>query len=437
MVRTLRLVAATLGLGAVAAASCTTYTSELLEGSGSGGPMTCALGYCWWSTKTPEGCEDVGIPRLADKPKPSQSSNSVGSIYVGMKRLYLGETMPPVRGPAIADAAKATQPWQWIGVNIDGVCTNPIGCSTAEKNVVPCKTGRGIVKPADGVGCRDNAFGQLLPIAAQNPELGPPLGLTEKDMNCEFRRGGYNIIFKISGYNGELNDDSVRVDLYSSPGLESNMANWDCLAQKDSWEKLPSWLPENPWYINRADLDGEPTNGELPNAKRAYDPSAYVKDGYLVAHLADGTEVRFIGDNATVRPALQGGSEPYPLAHLPGGFRLILHRITLTAHLHQDSGMWVLDDGVIAGAMIKDYILAGFEEAGFCAKFMSDPGQYDTLANYLTNNDDILSTPTNAPDTTCDAMSVGIGFEATTVTPGAAKDVSVLHRCAAPDYPKP
>ena len=44
--------------------------------------------------------------------------------------------------------------------------------------------------------------------------------------------GGFSEIYKISNYNGQFNDNSVQVDLYTSTGLKKP-AFWSCRSQMD------------------------------------------------------------------------------------------------------------------------------------------------------------------------------------------------------------
>lgn len=422
------------GLAAFAAVACNTYNSSLLESSGSHQALTCAWGSCWWSNKTAEGCDDVAKPTPDARPKPTAGAD-VGAIYLGLTKMYLGESMPPTIGPGVVDTSAAPDPYEWIGLNMDGLCTNPISCVDAPSDVAPCQTPG--LYPADGVGCRDNMFGKLEPIAAINQQLGVPFGINENDFNCELHRGGFSILFKISEYNGTPNDDQVRVDVYDSPGLEDNLPTWDCLTDKTKWDTEAPWLLPQRWYVDKANLDGSITTpGQLPPAKRVYDPAAYVKDGYVVARIPDGEEVRFIGDRATVRQP-PSGNVPFPDTRLPGGFSLVFHQGVVVGHLHknQDS-VWVMDDALLAGAIARDDLLQGFQKEGFCAdpdgpNFV-DKTQYTTLTNYLKNSMDLLANGTVAASAACDAMSVGIGFTATSITPGDAWNVSKLQVCDAP-----
>lgn len=461
MGRILRLLVTGAGTLVVAVVACNTYNSTLLDGrpssggtggtggsagvSGSAGmagaagstpAMECHWGYCWWSTKSVEGCDDVGMPTDKDVPKPTGDAPAdVGDIYLGMTQLWTGETMPPAseQAPTIADPSKAKSPYQWIGLNLDGLCTNPVGCSAAPPDKVACKTAGGSVKPADGVGCRDNMFGFLEPTAAVNPYLGIPYGVNENDFNCEIRRGGFNVLFKISQYNGTVNDDQVRVDVYESPGLEK-VGPFDCITEKDTWKGEAPWVLLQPWYVDAAGLDGAVGSaGTLPPAKSNYDPSAYVKNGYLVAHIPDGESVRFIGDRATQRPGNQGQNWPSG-AKVPNGISFTFYGGRVVGHLHKNSdSAWAIDDGVLAGAIKKTDLIESFNDIGFCADTipLTDGGSpYDTLIAFTDTYMDVLSTGDVAPSADCDAMSTGIGFTATTITPGTAWNVSKLNHCA-------
>src|SRR5205085_7539743 len=112
-----------------------------------------------------------------------------------------------------------------FGLDLDGVCTNAPGCMDA-RAAVSCKSLTPQL-PFDDEGCRDNALADLMGMLARIPDIADGLGLRDDTFNCELWRGGYNLIFRLSGYDGAEDDAAVRVDWYTSNGLESP-PNWRC-----------------------------------------------------------------------------------------------------------------------------------------------------------------------------------------------------------------
>ncbi len=423
----MRLFALSLAAAGLGAVSCNTYTPGLLESGGSGGGQAadCHWGDCWWSTKTPQGCRDVSTPFKANGPKP-QAGTDVSDIYLGMTKVYLGESAPPNTLPPEGNAAPeaAQKPYQFFGLDVDGLCTNPVSCASAPTDDMGCTTAAGGV-PADGQGCRDNVFAQIEPQLAADPALGAALGFDENDFDCELYRGGFNILFKISQYNGKLDDDQVRVDLYMSPGL-ATVPNWKC-GSGDAWKGQTAWLPTQPWLVDQAGLSGPiGPKGGLPDAVNVYDPTAYVKAGYLVAHIPDGDELRFIGDQTS-----------------HNGFAFILQGGLVTAHLFQNQDtLWAADDAMITGRIRRDDLERSFNDMGFCDSGTVAPVQPVSATDYKTKltdpldqSEDVLANGVNSKTASCDALSVGIGFEALTVMPGAGVKVSTLQKCGNPQNP--
>lgn len=407
----------------LAAISCSTYTSSLLEGPGTGKAAECHWGDCWWSTKTAQGCRDVSNPASA-KPPGHVSGADVDDIYVGMRKVYLGESAPPNTLPPEGTGAPTVgkKPYQFFGLDVDGLCTNPVSCSAAPKDDLGCTTAAGV--PADGQGCRDNAFAQIEPQIASDPALGVAYGINENDFDCELYRGGFNILFKISQYNGKLDDDQVRVDLYMSPGLQT-IPSWKCNGG-DAWKGQIVWLSSAPWLVDQAGLSGAIAgNGTLPNAKSLDDPSAFVRAGYLVAHIPNGGQLRFIGDQTS-----------------HNGFAVILQQGLLTGRLFKNQdNLWAMDDALITGRIRRSDLEQSFNDIGFCDSGTVAPVQpvsaaeYKKLTDSLDQNQDVLANGANSKSAGCDALSVGIGFEAIAITPGQAVSVSTLQKCGNPQNP--
>ncbi len=405
------------------AASCNTYTSELLKGPGGGEAVQCHWGDCWWSTKTSQGCRDVSTP--ADKNGPShQVGTDQSDLYLGMTKVYLGETAPPNTLPPEGNGSPTAdqKPYQFFGLDVDKLCTNPVSCPSAPKGDIGCTNPSGV--PADGQGCRDNVFARIEPQLAGDPALGIAYGINENDIDCALHRGSFNIIFKISHYNGKPDDDQVRVDLYMSPGRAA-VPGWKCTGD-NSWKGQIIWLTTDPWLVDQAGLGGPMgKTGTLPDSRNVYDPTAYVKGGYLVAHIPDGDQLRFIGDQS---------------AH--NGFAFILQGGLVTARLfqNQDSN-WAMDDALITGRIRRTDLEESLNDVGFCDSNTIAPVQpvssteYQNVMKTLDDSRDVLSNGVNSKSATCDSLSVGIGFEALTVKPGAAVTVSTLQKCGNPQNP--
>lgn len=393
--------AGTAGSGAVSSGGSAGSTAGGTGGTG-GGTQECAAGSCWWNVTTPEGCTSYSAPGDSGRPT-GTAAGDVGAFYMAIDQLWLGESAP-------VEVLGEQEPWAFYGFDLDGLCTNPIACLSAPDNQFGCISGAGI--PFDGHGCIDNMFGRLEPVAATDPTLGPVFGIGEEPFNCELHRGGFTVLIKVTGYNGEPDDEQVRLDFYFSPGL-STPRTWDCT--DELWRDQAPWISIEKWNVARSTLGGaEPTGGQLPPST-VFVENAYVRQGYVVGKLPDETPVRFIGDNSAVSQ----------------GFTLRFHQATFTANVSRTmDGLWEASDGIIAGRVTRDNLLKGFHEIGFCEGRVQS---YDLLTNYLLANMDVLSSGANDTSLECDAMSVAIAFTARQASPGDAVDASELVECPPED----
>jgi cysteine-rich repeat protein len=270
--------------------------------------------------------------------------------------------------------------------------------------------------PYDGDDCRDNALANLLAVAGMIPPLGDKFGLSESKLNCGLKRGSFNMLMRLRDYNGRSDDPQVRVDWYASPGLQK-VPSWTCNDGSD-WKKALPWRVSASWRVSQDDLtsDGMQAGG-WPNSKYA-DAKAYVKDGYLVSHLPDDAALRLAGDGM-----------PFRGLHLP------LHGGVWMAHLkHTQDTTWILDDGLVAGRAREEDVERSLNEVGFCSGVGYDMF-YESLILYARENADVLANGTNDADAMCDALSVGLAFQAAQITPGPAGSVEPIVTCCAPDMP--
>lgn len=347
----------------------------------------CNAGDCFWSLEPNAECDQTGRPDERFRPGQA-SSNELGDIYLALTRLRLGQTNRA--GEEDEDA------WQELGLDLDGVCTN--ACDGAPTDQVSCQTPSGQI-PFDGLHCRDNTFGRLQAVAAKLPNLGDLFGITEEQVNCSLRRGSYNILVRLSGYNGEADDDHVRVDFYTSLGL-AGQRDFHCPYATFA-EDYPTFLASQPWLVDSADVT-EPAmaSGVLPDAS-LFDDQAYVRHGYLVARLREDAQLRLAGDRAD-----------FP------GFVLVLQQGFYTGKLvRRRDASWSIEDGLIAGRMRRGDLLSAFHAIGVCPGVGID-FVYDGVVRYLDENADLRADGEGHPSLACDAVSVALGFEAGQATPG-------------------
>ena len=360
--------------------------------AGAGG-ADAAPGENWWAYTTPEECESAGVPENADRPTTGGTGSELAPIYLATTRMRFGSAADD---PPLSPDENA---WKDLGFDLDESCTASETCVVDGGPLVQHACKNSLLVPFDGNHCRDNQIGKLFPVAALSPFVGPLFGITEPDWNCAFHRGEFSIFFKVSGYDGSANDPSVRVDLYTSIGLQT-LPNWTCTGgpqggPPSDWFNQAPWLHTEPWKIAQRSiaLSAQDAGSDLPDAKHA-DPAAFVRDGWLFAQLPAGAEFWLDGERG----------------HVPG-FRLQLHRGVLVGKLGKKlDGTWTLTKGTVGGVVLPSEILSAFREIGFCENMCE---AYGSVVQYLNTNQDALSsTSQKLPETACNSLSIGIGFEA-------------------------
>ena len=393
--------AAAIGLAAIAGAVtyCSIYSSDLVPAIEAGS------GVGWWSGAEDGGeqtCFSAKMPTPKDRPPPGDTTE-LPPIYMAIASMRLGSQDPNFQPDASA--------WQDIGMDIDSVCTNSPTC-LQDTPTVSCKPTLTAIA-YDGNYCRDNTFGKLEVQAASIPEVGGKYGLNDDAFNCALCTGAYNFIIRVTKYNGTANDDAVRVDFYGSPGLEQVLP-WSCT--DPSWRVHPCFTADMPWLVRDTAVTADAGGPSLPDAVLA-DPNAFVKDGYIVAQLPADTLFWF--------PSIAGRKTDVATA-----FPLKFTQAVVAGKLAKaEDGTWSVFDGTIAGRSRESDIIAGFRLIGFCETDQN----YPLMQGFLHGSLDVLSNGQTDPNTTCDGISVGVGFTARQATPGSLIHVDDLVECASGD----
>ncbi|MBN9159581.1 MAG: hypothetical protein J0I07_01350 [Myxococcales bacterium] len=377
---------------------CNTYDTSLLVDDATDRPPA-KNGIGWWSKPDSRGCFSAGAPRPEDRPAPG-SDKDVGAIVLAISSMRLGSLNE--QGGVDPNA------WQDIGLDLDGVCTASETC-TSEDPPPSCKAGASQL-PRDGKYCRDNTFGKLEYSAALVPQLAKQYGLSDDAFNCALCVGHYTFIIRVTGYNGEPNDDRVRIDLYPSPGLEKPLP-WDC--SQPSWVTQPCFTPDMPWTLQEDTLLEKRGGPDLPDSK-IFSADAYVRENYLVTQLPEDTLFWF--------PGYKGLVVAYPIRLQKG--------IVVGKLLKGQDNVWRIEDGVIAGRARQQDVIKGFRLIGFCET--NDKDNYELTSTFVNDNLDVLADGRNDPNVPCDVMSMGVTFNARQAKAGRTEAVAPLVECVVP-----
>lgn len=366
----------------------------------------CERGACFWSVSR-DGCESVGAPTVAARPPedPAVGMTADRELYLGLRAIHLtyGQSN---QSPQMQEA-------EAFGLDLDATCSNVTDCP--RDNQVSCH-GQDPASQQDGPGCRDNALAGLMRKVAQSAELTEKYGWSESAINCELWRGGYNVLAKISGYNGASDDSAVRVDWYSSSGLEAQPA-WQC-PERYFARNHAGWASDASWSVDARELTAQGSErGQLPPS-RTFDAEAFVREGWLVSRLPDGASLRFAGGARGLSLSVQGAwwiGRLEPMA----------------------DGQWSLRDGLVAGRVAVQDLLRSVRQLGVCEQG-AGAGQYAMLTQDIMARADVLASGELDPSRACDALSFGIAFEAAQVTPGSMpRTAAALVECCEPGAPSP
>lgn len=339
------------------------------------------------------------------------ATSDLPSFYLGLNRLSLGEPHDVASGAGGGDdGAGDVRPALTaadgpFGFDLDGRCTRVEGCTFAES----CVQSNAAPMP-DGPYCSDNAYARLHTEAVDENSATAHLALSNDAINCSLREGRYNQLLRLTGYNGMPDDDQVRVDFYASTGLEGGGASdpsAPCAASQ------PAWQAGAMFRVLENDLAAPmSSDGGLPNSKIVAN-NAFVRDGYLVAFLPQGYEIKLFGDSDQA-PAVQFN----------------LRQAVVAGRLaKRPEGSFYIEHGAIAGRQAAQDVLRSFGQVGVCEQ--GDHAElHAAIRTYMENYSDIALEADARQDSACDGVSTAFSFTADSVVPGSiAPERQVLNCC--------
>lgn len=269
-----------------------------------------------------------------------------------VQRLFLGETNRA--GMPMKDA------WKQYGENIDGLVSTKI-----PNGECTLQGGADSAKREDGLGGIDNAFGRTI--------LGFILGLTptpSKTANDEIAVGGRTMMFSLLPESG-VTPSRVGFLLAGS----TTPPAWNGTDVRAAAASTVGVGPEDPLCLSTT-----PRSTGL-----------VVSSG-----IATGTFY--------LEVPMQGEAWRIPIRHA---------RVTMT--LSAD-GQYATN-GVIAGVASTEDLVAGIEKvAGRISTQLCSGSTLDTIKQTIRQASDILVDGSQDPTKQCDAVSIGIGFDAVKVT---------------------
>jgi hypothetical protein len=258
------------------------------------------------------------------------------------------------------------------GFNLDKACTcpEPDTCQRPASQARACDEEAGV----------DNAGRPLF------QEFSAANLITESTLNNAIQQGLAGLFVRVQQYNGKEDDAIVSFAVYASPGFTGYP---DAGPKFDGTDK---------WYVDQGSLTGLTVDSPKYSADQAY-----VSKGVLVASL----NFPIIIGGANINPViieLESGKIAAKLT-VTGG--------KITGMSGSLAGRWPVTKMLTSLQNVKDPLSPGNHLCG------ADP-TFQSIKPGLCNAVDITSDPTNDGTGICDAVSMGLGFEASPAVFGVA-----------------
>jgi hypothetical protein len=380
------LTLAALGVATSTANQGCIYDSSLIAQEQSQGsqvtPTTCPTGDAGMSAEIP--------------PRPAMSDPSIYSglsLVFAMQSVDVGVGVGPDGGLTTKDGGlvPATNPQPHIGFDLDDACTC---CPGGTTSCVQASTG-----DCDDDAGRDNTGIKLFRTLEGTGQMG------NEAVDQALASGLYGIVIQMTGYNGQLNDRDVTVNVFASNGIVLAGGAVPLHNGTDKWTVDPRYVNSGNTIVG---TDCELDNGN--NCPATYsDPSAYVTCGVLVAHPPPAVPFTFGGRAAfggtemlLQESAIVGTLQPTTVETTSGGtspgWKIVNGSV---------SGRWLSQDLLSNMATIPDPM----SDSG--AFICGDDNIYKVLKPFVCGLQDIMSASgSDNMGLDCNSISMAFGFTA-------------------------
>jgi hypothetical protein len=305
--------------------------------------------------------------------------------HYAVHKLYLGDT--DRTGIASANA------WQSFGYDLDGLVTT--AASTDVCTLVP---GASKSVQIDGTGGIDNSWGaNIIPI------LETLDGTFSQTANNAIQSGAPTQLFYVVGF-----DDSA-ANMTSATGLSGvalTGANYSANGgTTPTWDLSTHW-PIDPTSINGC-ANGCPTGTDPIQGATVKFPSAFQVRGTFVN-----------GAPSDIVLSLPVGGQP---------MRLNIHDAVITFDPQMPGAV---TNGTIAGVLNTQELIAAIQQvAGHISTSLCSGSAFQSIASQIQQTSDIVmsvNAVSNTAGTSCNAISMGIGFDATEIAIPTSADIAPL-----------
>lgn len=312
---------------------------------------------------TADPCRQSGLP-----PRPPKNTSAPGDalkLTLALREIDFG-----TRASGTVDPP---------GLNLDGFCSCPGPQACVPFSALPiCDTQHGV----------DNQSARLFKLFTLNSGTRPP----DDRYNDAVHQGILGFLIVVTGYNGLADDEEVAVSVFGSGGTAP---------LPDGGAVVPTWNGSDEWQADPASLVfvGRPLVAKFNT------PRGYVAGGRLVAELTYAVPL---------------------VADLPKGgpaFSLRFEGGVLAGKLEEVGGLWTLEDGMMAGRWPTRDVLRvmglAADPANEAQRICDNLSSYGSLKQLICNYADLSIKQDVQPAVGhCDAISMGIGFRATSALLG-------------------
>jgi len=316
------------------------------------------------------------------------------SLVLAMQSVDVGVGVGPDGGLTTKDGGliPASSPQPHIGFDLDNACTCCPGGTTSciQSSTADCDDDAG----------RDNTGIKLFRTLEGTGQMG------NEAVDQALSSGLYGIVIQLTGYNGQLNDRDVTVNVFASNGVVLAAGASPQHNGTDKWTVDPRYVTGGSSMVG---TDCELDNGN--NCPATYsDNGAYVTCGVLVAHPTPAVPFTFGGRAAfggtemlLQEPYIVGTLQPTSVMTTSGGI----------------SPSWRIINGSVSGRWESQALLSNMAtipdpspDAGGEFICGSDP-VYQILKPFICGLQDITRTAGHDNmNLTCDSISMAFGFTA-------------------------
>jgi hypothetical protein len=364
----------TVGLMAFAGVGgLTACSSSSASGSGSGG-----------SGSGSGGATDLcsGLPASACNEPPKAPTSGTPAAMTphnyALHTLFLGDTDRSMNPSMTA--------WESFGYDLDGKVT-----TSSSTDVCTLVAGSSKQVQVDGNGGIDNSFGsQIMPI------IGTLDSTASTTLNQSIQGGSFTIMTYVVGFDDSAGNTTTATGL---SGVLLAGGKYSADGGAPAWDTTTVWpvIPDPGLINNNCTAAGGCPAGTDP-----------VKDAVIKFNGAFQTKGQFVS----------GAPNPLTLSLSIGGQSLSLNIASAVISFEPDAPGSV-KNGTIAGVLDTSQLISGLMNvAGNISTSLCSGSAFQSIAMQIEQTSDIVlngTTVSNPAGTTCNAISIGLGFDSTEI----------------------